>query len=89
MTMDILGWYNTLRTCGYYALGVIVPVLHLVLALAVWRDTRRRRPVLAGGAVWAVTTLVLGLPAFALYWAAHHSTWRADANSCSGPTPLG
>lgn len=76
MLMGILGLFNTLKTCGYYALGVLVPALHLVLAVAVWRDARGRPTVLAGRLVWAGTTLLLGLPAFALYWAAHHSTLR-------------
>ena len=80
MIMDILGVFNTLKTCGYYALSVLVPLLHLVLAVAVWQDNRRRRPVLMGGSFWAVTTLLLGLPAFALYWAAHHSSLRASVD---------
>jgi len=77
MLMSILGLFNTLKTYGYYALGVLVPLLHLVLALAVWRDARGRPTVLMSRLVWAGATLLLGLPAFALYWAAHHSALRA------------
>ncbi len=77
MLMELLNGYNLLKTAGYYAVGVLGPLLHLGLAVAVWRDAHRRDPVLLGGGLWAASTLLLGLPALALYWAAHHSTLRA------------
>ncbi len=79
MIMDLLAFYNTLRAAGYYAVGVLVPLLHVVLALVIWRDARGRPTVLAGRGVWAAAALLGGIPAVALYWAAHHSTLRAGA----------
>jgi hypothetical protein len=76
MLMELLNGYNLLKTAGYYVAGVLGPLLHLVLAVAVWRDARGRAPVLLRGGLWAASTLLLGLPALALYWAAHHSTLR-------------
>lgn len=81
MLMDVLEVFNSLKTYSYYAMGVFVPVLHLVFAGAVFLDSRQlaargQRPVLLGGLVWALGTLLLGLPALALYWAAHHSALR-------------
>ena len=81
MLMDILTVFNSLKTYSYYAMGVLVPVLHLVFAGAVFLDSRQlaargQRPVLLGGLVWALGTLLLDLPVLAFYWAAHHSSLR-------------
>lgn len=81
MLMDILTVFNALKTYSYYALGVLLPVLNVVFAGAVFLDSRRlvargQKLVLFGGPVWAAGTLLLGLPALALYWAAHHSSLR-------------
>jgi hypothetical protein len=77
MAMELLNLYHTARTAGYYALGVLVPLLHLALAWGVWRDARGRIVVLLPAWLWVATTLVLGWPGLALYWAAHHSSLRA------------
>lgn len=81
MLMDILTVFNALKTYGYYALGVLLPVLNVVFAGAVFLDSRRlvargQKPALFGGLIWAAGTLLLGLPALALYWAAHYSSLR-------------
>jgi hypothetical protein len=81
MAMELLNLFNVARTAGYYALGVLVPLLHLALALAVWRDARGRPAVLLPAWLWAAATLLLGLPGLAFYWVAHHSTLRAAASS--------
>lgn len=81
MLMDVLEVFNSLKTYSYYALGVLVPVLHLAFAGAVFLDSRQlaargQKPILLSGLVWALGTLLLGLPALAFYWAAHHSSLR-------------
>ncbi len=75
--MELLEWYNLSRTAGYYALGVLGPLLHLALALAVWREARRQPTVLLPGWLWVAATLLSGWPALALYWAAHHFARRS------------
>lgn len=75
--MELLNLYHTVRAAGYYALGVVGPLLHLALALAVWRDARRRSTSLLPAWLWAAATLLTGVPGLALYWVAHHSPWRA------------
>lgn len=81
MAMELLNLFNVARTAGYYALGVLGPLLHLALALAVWRDARGRATVLLPAWLWAAATLLLGLSGAALYWVAHHSTLRATGSS--------
>jgi hypothetical protein len=86
-----LSLLNEFRTGLYYVAAVVVPVLHLLLAVGVFRNGRGlaaqgRGPVLVSAGVWSVLTLVAGLPAFALYWAAHHSTLRGDPGP---PRPAG
>lgn len=81
MAMELLNLFNAIRTAGYYAVGVLGPLLHLALALAVWRDARGRPTVLLPGWLWAAATLLLGLPGLALYWVAHHSTLRTAGSA--------
>lgn len=81
MAMELLNLFNVARTAGYYALGVLGPLLHLALALAVWRDAHGRSTVLLPAWLWAAATLLLGLSGAALYWVAHHSTLRVPGSA--------
>ena len=91
--LELLNWFRTLL---YYLAAVCVPLLHVLFAVAVWRDSRhwvRRggRTVLLAGWVWTLATLVFGLLAVALYWVVHHSTLRvpvaAEDRSARGSSP--
>jgi hypothetical protein len=90
--LELLNWFRTLL---YYLAAVGVPLVHVIFAVAVWRDARRwrrrgGRTVLVAGWVWTLATLVFGLLTVAVYWVMHHSTlrmpvaaddWSAQASS--------
>ncbi len=92
--MFLLDLLNQLRTLLYYLTAICVPLVHLLFAVAVWRDARRwvrrgGRTVLVAGWIWALATLPFGLLTVALYWVLHHSTLRAPTATevCRAPTP--
>lgn len=61
---------------------LLISVLHLTFAIAVWADGNHcktafgRGPFLVPCFVWALVTLLGGLPAVAVYWVIHHSSLR-------------
>ncbi|MGD0537030.1 MAG: hypothetical protein ABSC03_05230 [Verrucomicrobiota bacterium] len=93
--LELLNWFRTLL---YYLAAVCVPLLHVLFAVAVWRDSRRwgrrgGRTVLVAGWVWTLATLVFGLLTVALYWVVHHSTLRVpvaadDGSAQESPTSI-
>jgi hypothetical protein len=89
VTNAILSLLNELRTGLYFAAAVVVPLLHVFLAVGVLSDTRQlasrgRRTELVPGVIWTVAVLVTGVLGLALYWLVHHSTLRADGERRTG-----
>jgi len=65
-----------------FALGVFVA--NIAIALGVYRDAQamqlsaRRRLRMFSPGTWALICLFAGIPALAVYWAAHYSTFAKD-----------
>lgn len=61
-------------------LGVAMVIVNVIMAIFVYTDAERlaktnpQMPKIFPAAVWALACLFTGIPALALYWAAHHST---------------
>jgi Na+/H+ antiporter NhaD/arsenite permease-like protein len=63
---------------------VLTVVVHVGFAIAVWRDARRVRPVLAGALLWTLATLVGGVFVAVAYWFVQHFA-VGTADSVSPP----
>lgn len=65
------------------AYGIIVVLVHIIMALAVNGDAKRLVSdrgglFLFGPFFWGWIVLIFGIAGFALYWAIHHSSLRAN-----------
>jgi len=74
----------TAGSFGFFviAYGIILFIVHIIMALAVNGDAKRLISsrgglYLFGPFVWGWIVFIFGLAGFALYWAIHHSTLRA------------
>lgn len=70
---------------GLFAIvyGIIVVLVHIIMALAVNGDAKRLVSdrgglFLFGPFLWGWIVLIFGIAGFALYWAIHHSSLRAN-----------
>jgi len=70
---------------GLFAIvyGIIVVLVHIIMALAVNGDAKRFGSgrgglFLFGPFLWGWIVLIFGIAGFALYWAIHHSSLRVS-----------
>ena len=61
---------------------ILTVLIHIVFAIAVYRDATRldrvRTLIIAGPAIWSIATLIGGVITAAIYWAMHHSRLNPD-----------
>lgn len=64
------------------AFVILTALIHIVFAIAVYRDATRldrvRTLIIAGPAIWGIATLIGGVITAAIYWAMHHSRLNPD-----------
>ena len=64
------------------AFVILTVLIHIVFAIAVYRDATRldrvRTLIIAGPAIWGIATLIGGVITAAIYWAMHHSRLNPD-----------
>lgn len=70
--------------------ALFVFVVHLMLAVAVHQDARRRvdrmkRVLFIGPLAWSAAVLLGGLAGLGLYWVMHYSTLREREETASNP----
>ena len=62
--------------------AVLIILVHIVFAIAVYRDAIRldrvRTLIIVGPGIWGIATLVGGVITAAIYWAMHHSRLNPD-----------
>lgn len=69
---------------GLWGIAVVIltVLIHIVFAIAVYRDATRldrvRTLIIAGPAIWGIATLIGGVITAAIYWAMHHSRLNPD-----------
>jgi hypothetical protein len=69
---------------GLWGIAVVIltALIHIVFAIAVYRDATRldrvRTLIIAGPAIWGIATLIGGVITAAIYWAMHHSRLNPD-----------
>jgi len=68
-----------------FILWALTIFLHVILALATYRDAKsqydlQRGLFLVGPGVWGFAVLLTGLIGVTIYWAIHHSTLRPPSN---------
>ena len=72
------------------AVVVLTALVHIVFAIAVYRDAteldRVRTLIIAGPAIWGIATLIGGVVTAAIYWAMHHSRLNPDIPIASTET---
>ena len=70
--------------------AVLIILVHIVFAIAVYRDAIRldrvRTLIIVGPAIWGIATLVGGVITAAIYWAMHHSRLNPDIPMASTET---
>ncbi len=72
------------QVVGLWAVGVAIltVVIHIVFAIAVYRDAirldRTRALIIVGPGIWCIATLIGGVITAAIYWAMHHSRLNPD-----------
>ncbi len=76
--------YQTIAFLSFAAL-VLTCLLHVIIAIAVFRDARDLRysqkgPFLLPPIAWSLISLLTGILGLALYWVIHHSTLRPNQN---------
>ena len=73
--------------------AVLIILVHIVFAIAVYRDAIRldrvRTLIIAGPALWSIATLGGGVVTAAIYWAMHHSRLNPDIPMASTETEEG
>jgi len=75
---------------GTYAYWLAAIIVHICLAVAVFRDaenlawSQQRKLWFVNGGLWALATLVGGILTAGIYWAIHHSTLRCPVEPKSG-----
>ncbi|HSI14498.1 MAG TPA: hypothetical protein VK961_20780 [Chthoniobacter sp.] len=91
-----MNFFLTPGMMSFWIIGVwiITAIVHVGFAAAVLADAGmmphklRREPILVGGVIWALATLLGGVFVAVVYWLVHHSTLcpsqRTDAPA-SGP----
>ena len=72
--------FNTMGSgpTGFFVISLVIPILtalvHIVFAVAVYRDAKRLQTLIfLGPVLWCVATLVGGVMTVGIYWAIHHS----------------
>ena len=69
---------------------ILTVLIHIVFAIAVYRDAIRldrvRTLIIAGPAIWGIATLIGGVITAAIYWAMHHSRLNPDIPIASTET---
>ena len=62
--------------------AVLIILVHIVFAIAVYRDAirldRTRTLIIVGPGIWGIATLLGGVITAAIYWAMHHSRLNPD-----------
>ena len=62
--------------------AILTVLIHIVFAVAVYRDAirldRTRALIIVGPAIWGIATLIGGVITAAIYWAMHHSRLNPD-----------
>jgi len=74
---QFLTTWGTLVTPLSIGIAVLMLLVHIVFAVAVYRDARglddKRLLVMVGPGIWSIATLLWGVLVAGLYWAVHHS----------------
>ena len=77
----LTGW-SQLAALWAIAVAVLTVLIHIIFAVAVYRDAirldRTRTLIIVGPAIWCIATLLGGVITAAIYWAMHHSRLNPD-----------
>ena len=77
----LTGW-GQLAALWAIGFAVLTVLIHIVFAVAVYRDAtqldRTRALVIVGPGIWCIATLLGGVITAAIYWAMHHSRLNPD-----------
>ena len=77
----LTGW-SQLAALWAITVAVLTVLIHIVFAVAVYRDATRldrtRTLIIVGPGIWCIATLLGGVITAAIYWAMHHSRLNPD-----------
>ncbi len=80
--LNFLSGWSQLGALLAIAVAVLTILIHIVFAIAVYRDATRldrtRNLIIVGPGIWCIATLVGGVITVAIYWAMHHSRLNPD-----------
>ena len=83
------GWGQLTALCGV-GFVILTVLIHIVFAIAVYRDAirldRTRALIIVGPGIWCIATLLGGVITAAIYWAMHHSRLNPDIPIASTET---
>ena len=80
--LNFLSGWGQLVALWAIAVTVLTVLVHIVFAVAVYRDATRldrtRALIIVGPGIWCIATLLGGVITAAIYWAMHHSRLNPD-----------
>ena len=85
----LAGW-GQLAALWAIGVAVLTVLIHIVFAIAVYRDATRldrtRALIIVGPGIWCIATLIGGVITAAIYWGMHHSRLNPDIPIASTET---
>ena len=88
--MNFLAGWSQLAALWAIAIAVLTILIHIVFAIAVYRDATRldhtRSLIIVGPGIWCIATLLGGVVTAAIYWVMHHSRLNPDVSIASTET---
>ena len=80
--LNFLSGWTQLAALWAIVVAVLTILIHIVFAIAVYRDATRldqtRSLIIVGPGIWCIATLLGGVITAAIYWVMHHSRLNSD-----------